>query len=122
MVEKSNLLRQKRKHARTFSSAVSSPLVVDEANINRALVLIDVVAARDSGLGVLRKMSFKTPPLLRSFRLEKNLDYLKTEVKKRILEAISSEGPLTKEQQKKEYEKFKRAEQKLRKLLDTKDC
>jgi hypothetical protein len=55
-------------------------------------------------------------------RLEKNLDYLKTEVKKRIPEAISSEGPLTKEQQKKEYEKFKRAEQKLRKLLDTKDC
>ena len=54
MVDKSNLLSQMRKHAQTFSSAVSSPLVVDEANINRALVLIDV-AARDSGLGVLRK-------------------------------------------------------------------
>ena len=80
MVDKSNLLHQMRKHAQTFSSAVSSPLVVDEANINRALVLIDV-AARDSGLGVLRKMSFKIPPLLRSLRLEKNLDYLKTEVK-----------------------------------------
>jgi hypothetical protein len=121
MVDKSNLLHQMRKHAQTFSSAVSSPLVVDEANINRALVLIDV-AARDSGLGVLRKMSFKIPPLLRSLRLEKNLDYLKAEVKKRIPEAIAGEGPLTKEQQKKEYEKFKRAEQKLRKLLDTKDC
>ncbi len=108
MVDKSNLLHQMRKHAQTFSSAVSSPLVVDEANINRAVVLIDV-AARDSGLGVLRKMSFKIPPLLRSLR-------------KRIPEAISSEGPLTEEQQKKEYEKFKRAEQKLRKLLDTKDC
>jgi len=96
---------------------------IRNANIGKIkkLVLIDV-AARDSGLGVLRKMSFKTPPLLRSLRLEKNLDYLKTEVKKRIPEAISSEGSLTKEQQKKEYEKFKRAEQKLRKLLDTKDC
>ncbi len=104
MVDKSNLLRQMRKHAQTFSSAVSSPLVVDEANINRALVLIDV-AARDSGLGILRKMSFKTPALLKNLRLEKNLDYLKTEIKKRIPEAISSgEGPLTKEQQKKEYE------------------
>ena len=121
MVEKSNLLRQKRKHARTFSSAVSSPLVVDEANINRALVLIDV-AARDSGLVALRKISFKIPPLLISLRLEKILDYLKTEVKKRIPEAIAGEGPLTKEQQKKEFEKFKRAEQKLLKLLDTKDC
>ena len=75
MVDKLNLLSQMRKHAQTFSSAVSSPLVVDEANINRALVLIDV-AARDSGLGVLRKMSFKIPPILRSLRLEKNLDYL----------------------------------------------
>ena len=121
MVDKLNLLSQMRKHAQTFSSAVSSPLVVDEANINRALVLIDV-AARDSGLGILRKMSFKTPALLKNLRLEKKLDYLKTEVKKRIPEAISSEGPLTEEQQKKEYEKFKRAEQKLRKLLDTKDC
>ena len=82
MVDKSNLLSQMRKHAQTFSSAVSSPLVVDEANINRALVLIDV-AARDSGLGVLRKMSFKTPALLKNLRLEKNLIYLKTEIKKR---------------------------------------
>ena len=121
MVDKLNLLSQMRKHAQTFSSAVSSPLVVDEANINRALVLIDV-AARDSGLGILRKMSFKTPTLLKNLRLEKNLIYLKTEIKKRIPEAISSEGPLTKEKQKKEFEKFKRAKQKLRKLPDTKDC
>jgi len=95
MEDKSNLLRQMRKHAQTFSSAVSSPLVVDEANINRALVLINV-AARDSGLGILRKMSFKIPPLLRSLRLEKNLDYVKAAVKKRMPEAIASEGPLTK--------------------------
>ena len=83
--------------------------------------MIDV-AARDAGLGVLRKMSFKTPALLKNLCLGKNLISLKTEVKKRIPEAIADEGPLTKEQQKKEYEKFKRAEQKLRKLLDTKDC
>jgi len=121
MIDKSNLLRQMRKHAQTFSSAVSSTLVADEANKNRALVLIDV-AARDSGLVALRKISFKIPPLLRGLRLEKILDYLKTEVKNRIPEAIAGEGPLTKEQQKKEYEKFKRGEQKLRKLLDTKDC
>ena len=76
MMDKSNLLRQMRKHAQTFSSAVSSPLVVDEANINRALVLIDV-AARNSGLGLLRKMSFKTPPLLRSLRLEKKFRLFK---------------------------------------------
>ena len=84
MVDKSNLLRQMRKHAQTFSSAVSSPLVVDEANINRALVLIDV-AARDSGLGILRKMSFKTPALLKNLRPEKNFDYLTTEINRRIL-------------------------------------
>ena len=64
MVDKLNLLSQMRKHAQTFTSAVSSPLVVDEANINRALVLIDV-AARDSRSGILRKMSFKTPTLLK---------------------------------------------------------
>ena len=121
MVDRSNLLRQMLKHAQTYSSAVSSPLVVDEANINRALVLIDV-AARDSGLGVLRKMTFKTPALLNNLRLGKNLAYLKTEIKKRIPEAIAGEGPLTEEQQEKVKEKFKRAEEKLREVLDTKNC
>ena len=121
MVNKLDLLRQMRKHAQTFSSAVSSPIVVDEVSINRALVLIDVVA-KDSSLGAIRKISLKIPPLLRNLRLEKNLDYLKTEVKKRIPEAIAGKGPLTEEQQKKEKEKFKRAEEKLRKVLDTKNC
>ena len=121
MVDKLDLLRQMRKHAQTFSSAVSSPLVVDEVSINRALVLIDVVA-RDTRLGVFRNISFKIPPLLKNLRLENNLNYLKTEVKKRIPEAIAGEGPLTEEQQKKEKEKFERAEEKLRKVLDTKHC
>ena len=105
MVNKLDLLRQMRKHAQTFSSAVSSPIVVDEVSINRALVLIDVVA-RDSSLGAIRKISLKIPTLLKNLRLEKNLDYLKTEVKKRIPEAIAGKGPLTEEQQKKEKEKF----------------
>ena len=80
MVDKSTLLRQMRKHAHTFSSAVAPHIVVDEANLHHALAMIDV-AARDSGLGTFRKISFKIPPLLKSLRLENNLDYLKTELK-----------------------------------------
>ena len=121
MEDKLNILRQMRKHAQTFSSAVSSPLVVDEVSINKAVVLIDVVA-RDSRLRERRKISFKIPGLLKNLRLERNLNYLKTEVKKRIPETIAREGPLTEDQQNKEKEKFKRAEEKLRKVLDTKNC
>ena len=85
---------------------------------------LDVVlqTTRDCRLGVLRKISIKIPPLLRNLRLEKNLNYLKNEVKKRIPEAIAGEGPLSDEQQEKAKEKFKRAEEKLRKILDTKNC
>ena len=120
MVDKSTLLRQMRKHAHTFSSAVAPPIVVDEANLHHALAMIDV-AAKDSGLGTFRKISFKIPPLLKSLRLEKNLDYLKTEINKRIPCSVTSGTPLTEDDQQKEYEKFKRAEQKLRKVLDTKN-
>ena len=120
MVDKSTLLRQMRKHAHTFSSAVAPPIVVDEANLHHALAMIDV-AAKDSGLGTSRKISFKIPPLLKSLRLEDNLDYLKTEINKRILRSMSSSTPLTEEEQQKEYERFKRAKQKLRKVLDTKN-
>ena len=119
MVDKSTLLRQMRKHAHTFYSAVAPPIVVDEANLHHALAMIDV-AAKDSGLGTFRK-SFKIPPLLKSLRLENNLDYLKTEINKRIPCSITSGTPLTEDEQQKEYEKFKRAEQKLRKVLDTKN-
>ncbi len=120
MIDKSILLRQMRKYAHTFSSAVASPIVVDEANLNHALAMIDV-AARDSGLGSFHKISFKIPPLLKNLRLENNLDYLKTEIKKRIPSSITSGTPLTEDEQHKEREKFKRAEQKLRKVLDTKN-
>ena len=121
MVDKSTLLRQMLKHAHTYSSAVAPPIVVDEANLHHALAMIDV-AAKDSRQGTIRKISFKIPPLLKSLRLENNLDYLKTEIKKRLPGSISKGTPLTEEEQQKEYEKFKRAEQKLLKLLDTKDC
>ena len=120
MVDKSTLLRQMRKHAHTFSSAIAPPLVVDETNLNHALAMIDV-AVKGSRLGTFRKKSFNIPPLLKSLRLENNLDYLKTEIKKRIPGFISKGTPLTEEEQQKEYEKFKRAEQKLRKVLDTKN-
>ena len=119
-MDKSTLLRQMRKHAHTFSSAVTPDIVVDETNLNHALAMIDV-AARNSGLGAYRKISFKIPPLLKSLRLDNNLDHLKTEIKEQIHSTILSSTPLSEANQQKEYEKFKRAEQKLRKVLDTKN-
>ena len=58
---------------------------------------------------------------MKNLRLDNNLDYLKTEIKKRIPGSITNGTPLTEDEQQKEYEKFKRAEQKLRKVLDTKN-
>lgn len=121
MIDKSALLRQMRKHAQTFSSAILPPKVVDEANLNHALGLIDVTA-KDSRYESLRKFSFKTPPLLKALRLENNLDFLRTELSKRIPEGISINITLTAEQKQKELEKIKRAENKLHKLLATKNC
>ena len=121
MVDKSSILRQMRKHAQSFSSAITPPKVEDEANLNRALCLIDVTA-KDSQFGNLRKLSFKTPPLLKALRLENNLNILRTEINKCIPEGISIDINLKAGQKQKETEKFKRAEKKLRKLLDTKDC
>ena len=102
MTDKSTILRQMRKHAHTFSSAVAPPIVVDEAHLHHALAMIDV-AAKDSGLGTFRKISFKIPPLLKSLRLENNLNYLKTEIKKRNPSSITCDTPLTEEEQQKEY-------------------
>jgi len=121
MIDKSALLRQMRKHAQTFSSAILPPKVVDEANLNHALGLIDLTA-KDSRYESLRKFAFKTPPLLKALRLENNLDFLRTELSKRIPEGISINITLTAEQKQKELEKIKRAENKLHKLLATKNC
>jgi hypothetical protein len=121
MIDKSVLLRQMRKHAQSFSSALTPPKVVDEANLKHALGLIDVTV-KDSSFGTIRKLSFKTPPLLKALRLENNLNFLRTELNKRVPQGLSFDIPLTEKELKKESEKVKRAETKLRKLLATKDC
>ena len=121
MIDKSVLLRQMRKHAQTFSSALTPPKVVDEVNLKHALGLIDLTA-KYSSFGTIRKLSFKTPPLLKALRLENNLNFLRTELNRRIPEGLSFAIPLTENSQKKESEKIKRAEHKLRNMLATKDC
>ena len=121
MTDKSVLLRQMRKHAQSFSSALTPPKVVDEVNLKHALGLIDVTTKRTS-FGKIRKLSFKTPPLLKALRLENNLYYLRTELNRRVPEGLSLDIPLTSREQKRESDKVTRAETKLRKLLATKDC
>lgn len=100
MADKSVLLRQMRKHAQSFSSALTPPKVVDEANLKHALGLIDVTA-KDSRFGTIRKLSFKTPPLLKALRLENNLNFLRTELNRRVPEGLSLDIPLTAKEQKK---------------------
>ena len=121
MIDKSLLLRQMRKHAQTFSSAITPPKVVDEANLKHALRLIDLTS-KDSSFSTIRKLSLKTPPLLKVLLFENNLNCLRTELDRLIPDRLSFVIPLTENEQKKESEKIKRAENKLRNLLGTKDC
>ena len=121
MVDKSVILREMRKYAQSFSSALTPPKVVDEANIKHALGLIDVTA-KDSRFGKISKLSFKNQELLKALRLENNLNFLRTEINNRVPGRVSSVMLLAEDQQKKESEKVKRAEKKLRKILETKDC
>ena len=121
MIDKSLLLRQMRKHAQTFSSALTPPKVVDAANLKHALKLIDLTA-EVSSFGTIRKLSFKTPPLLKALRLENNLNFLRSELNRRIPQGMSFTIPLTENEKKKEIEKIKRAENKLRNMLATKNC
>ena len=121
MRDKSVLLRQIRKHAQTLSSALTPPKVVDEANLKHALGLIDLTT-KDNSFGIIRKLSFKTTPLLKALRPENNLNFLRTELNRGISEGLSFAIPLTEHEQKKESEKIKRAEKKLRNILATKDC
>jgi len=120
MIDKSLLLRQMRKHAQTFSSAVRPVKEPDEADINRALSLIEM-AEKDSKLVAFRKMSFKTPSLLKGMFLQDNLTVLRSEIEKLLPESmylnLYDQG-----KQPDELEKIKRAEQKLKKVLDTKNC
>ena len=121
MLDKSVLLRQMRKHAQTFSSAVKHVKEPDDADVNRALSLIEM-AENDSKLVAFRKMSFKTPSLLKGMFLQDNLTSLLSEIEKRLPEAMSLNLYDTQGKQSDELEKIKRAEQKLKKVLDTKNC
>ena len=121
MLDKSILLRQMRKHAQTFSSAVKPLKVRDDADVNRALSLIEM-AEKDSKLVAFRKMSFKTPSLLKGMFLQDNLTGLRSEIEKRLPESKYLNLFATKGKKSDELEKIKRAEKKLKKVLDTKDC
>ena len=121
MLDKSLLLRQMRKHAQTFSSAVKPVKEPDDADVNRALSLIEM-AEKDSKLVAFRKMSFKTPSLLKGMFLEGNLTGLRSEIEKRLAESNNLNLYETRGKQFDELEKIKRAEQKLKKVLDTKNC
>ena len=121
MLDKSLLLRQMRRHAQTFSSAVKPVKEPDAADVNRALSLIEM-AEKDSKLAAFRKMSFKTPSLLKGMFLQENLTSLRSEIEKRLPESMYLNLYDTQEKQPDELEKIKRAEQKLKKVLDTKNC
>ena len=121
MLDKSLLLRQMRKHAQTFSSAVKPIKEPDDVDVNRALSLIEM-AEKDSKLVAFRKMSFKTPSLLKGMFLQENMTSLRSEIEKRLPESIYLNLFATKGKQTDELEKIKRAEKKLKKVLDTKNC
>ena len=121
MLDKSLLLRQMRKHAQTFSSAVKSVKDPDDADVNRALSLIEM-AEKDSKLVAFRKMSFKTPSLLKGMFLQQNLTSLRSEIEKRLTESTYLNISEKQEKKHDELEKITRAEQKLKKVLDTKNC
>ena len=65
-------------------------------------------------------MSFKTPSLLKGMFLQDNLTGLRSEIEKRLPESMCLND--TQGKQSDELEKIKRAEQKLKKVLDTKNC
>ena len=121
MLDKSLLLRQMRKHAQTFSSAVKPFKEPDDADVIQALSLIEM-AEKDSKLDAFRKMSLKTPSMLKGMFLEDNLTGLRSEIEKRLSESMFSNLYEIQKNQPEELEKIKRAEQKLKKVLDTKNC
>jgi len=120
MLDKSLLLRQMRKHAQTFSSAVKQ-VNEEDADINQALSLIEMVE-KDSKLVAFRKMSFKTPSLLKDIFLGDNLTGLRSEIEKRLSDSKYLNLYETQGKKLDELEKIKRAEKKLKRVLDTKNC
>ena len=121
MLDKSLLLRQMRKHAQTFTSAVKPIKDPDDADVNQALSLIEM-AEKDSKLVAFRKMSYKTPTLLKGMFLQDNLTGLRSEIEKRLPDSTDLNPNYPQEKQPDELEKIKRAEKKLKKVLDTKNC
>ena len=121
MLDKSVLLRQMRKHAQTFSSAIKPFKEPNDADVNRALSLIEI-AEKDSKLVAFRKMSFKTPSLLKGMFLQDNMTGLRSEIEKQMPESMNLNLYDTQKKQPDELEKIKRAEKKLKKVLDTKNC
>ena len=111
MIDKSDLLKQMRKHAKTFSSAIGPQKAVDQKNINKALALIDLFA-KESNFGYSKKLSIKIPSFLNELRIKDNLYFL--EDKKDPFNNTRNS--------KKDKDKFKKAEKKLLKILSTKSC
>ena len=120
MLDKSELLRQMRKHAKTFSSAISPKKEVDQKSINHALALIDLFA-KDTNYGSYRKSSLKVPTFLKDLRINKNLNLLESKTDKKIPLGLSVDTHKNK-MCRKEKDKFKQAEKTLLKLLSTKNC
>ena len=120
MLDKSELLRQMRKHAKTFSSAMEPPKEIDQKSINHALALIDLFA-KESNYGSLRKLSIKVPHFLKVIRAEGNFDFLESNPDKRASSFFTGDIHL-KNNGNKNKNKFKKAEKKLLKLLSTKNC
>ena len=119
MFDKSEFLKQIRKHAKNFSSAIAPPKEIDQKSINHALALIDLFE-RETKYGSC-KLSIKIPSYLKALRLEENLDLLRTNSHKNEPLDLSLSMNF-KNKKKKNKHKFKQAEKKLLKLLSTKNC
>ena len=91
----------------SFSSAVKTVKEPDDADVYRALSLIEM-AEKDSKLVAFRKMSFKTPSLLKGMFLQDNLTGLRSEIEKRLPESTDLNPYYTKGKQPDELEKIKR--------------
>tara|TARA_Y100001970_G_scaffold279940_1_gene388104 strand:+ start:384 stop:737 length:354 start_codon:yes stop_codon:yes gene_type:complete len=117
MRDKSELLRQIRKHTKNFSSATDVDKKINQKSINHALALIDLFS-KDSCFGSSNKLVIKVPKFLETLRIEDNLNFLKIN---RIKDNPANYKKCTNKINKKK-DKFKNAEKRLLKLLSTKSC
>ena len=119
MLNKSELLKQMRKHAKTFSSAVGHQKEVDQKSINYALALIDLLA-KETNYGSILKLSINKPSFLKVLQIEGNLDPFQT--KKDNKDPLNLSANMNNKNNNKGKDKFKQAEKRLLKLLSTKNC